>query len=1381
MRKKIHLIVIFFFIASSLFSQNKFENYQFRAIKEGISKSGIYSVTQDQFGFMWIGTNGAGLFKYDGVNYVACEHDSKVNNSVNSNLIYVVYVDSYNNLWVGTEEGLCLYNRDLNTFETINLQNSLKNERDKVISVRTIIQDNNGNLFLGTFSHGLLKFAIKSRQVTKINLEGKSQKNYLINCLAKDKRGIIYIGTILGLKKYNPIINEINNVVVANDNQLLSGSIESLCFDAKQDIWLGKGYKGLVKVDLSSREKRAFLYPITNKRILSIIATDSKTILCATENDGLLVVSNQGTVQKKYVNNKSDSHSINSNSIWSLYMDNDKRIWLGSYDKGLGIFAKLDSKVHVIESIVGNSKSLQTNSVTSVAKDKNGQFWISMEGGGVDVYNPITKDFKHITKNDNSFCSGLTDNNITSILIDENQNIWLSSWNEGIYFLKNGSRHFVNYTTKNTPGLSSDHITSFSEDSNGVIWIGTFLNGLHYFNPSDGKFHFCNLKPLLVNGINSDIRKVFVDSDDAVWVGTTTGLFKVKTKNYISFSIISFRNKMSEKLNNHKSTHRINSIYESKNKEIWIGTEGAGLFSYNKKSDQLQWYNNHKSFTEKSIAAIIESNDGSIWVSGKKGISKLNLTNNRTINYSLDDGLLVNDFNYNAAFKDENGLLYFGSYEGLNYFNPNKIVKNKKELPVYLTDFKIFNKPVDPLQKGSPLTKAISETKEITLQYDQSVFTIDFIGINYSFPTRNEYAYYLEGLEDSWNYVGNKRSATYTNLTPGNYVFRVKSVEKNGVWNTKPLELKIEILPPWWKTTFAYLFYLLFILTLVYFVNKYFQNRFIERQMIQFERENAIQVEKLNKKKLQFFTNISHEFRTPLTLIINPLEDIIKNKSLDLPDVVMNKLYIIHKSSDRLSRLINELMDFNKLQFNKINLQVQKIEVVSFTNNIVGYFEEEAASRSIDLKFESSVDSLYDWLDSKMFEKIIFNIISNAFKVTADNGAIKVRIDANQKLSYLPLADTNDKVETFEITIEDTGAGLNRKDIKRIFDRFYQVNNLNKTYYGSTGIGLEVVRGFVELHKGKIEVDSTLGIGTKFTVIFPLGNEFFNESEILEDDHQSAVRETLIQTPTLQQSTISTDGEANKTHTILIVEDNAELRNYLKDELKNIYKVLVAVNGQKGYELAKEKLPDLILTDVIMPVMNGLELCKNIKADLKTSHIPLLMLSAKALVQDKLEGIDSGADMYMSKPFDMDILKSSLSQLINSRQIMFNKFYKGITKNAKEKTTTVDNEFIQKTLNFIHENISESDLSVEVLASKVYLSRSQLYRKLKSLTGVSVNEFIRNVRLEKAKELIQLGNNNINEICYKVGFTSPSYFTKCYKAKFGHLPTHLEKKSEDLE
>jgi DNA-binding response OmpR family regulator/nitrogen-specific signal transduction histidine kinase len=544
--------------------------------------------------------------------------------------------------------------------------------------------------------------------------------------------------------------------------------------------------------------------------------------------------------------------------------------------------------------------------------------------------------------------------------------------------------------------------------------------------------------------------------------------------------------------------------------------------------------------------------------------------------------------------------------------------------------------------------------------------------------------------------------------------------------------------------------------------------------MIQFEREKAIQIEKLNNKKLQFFTNISHEFRTPLTLIINPLEDIIKNKSLELPTGVLNKLQIIHKSSDRLSRLINELMDFNKLQFNKVSLQAQNIEVVSFTKEIVSFFEEEATSRGIKLAFESDCFELKDWLDPKMFEKIIFNVVSNAFKVTPDSGAINVALYLNKEVVFLPLLGNENNNPYFEIRIKDTGAGLDKKDIKKIFDRFYQVNNLNKAYYGTTGIGLEVVRGFVELHKGSIEVESELGKGTTFKLLFPIGNHFFNDNEILQVEF---INEKKLKISSQVETSIKNNLEQEeqkqeRTHTVLIVEDNTELRNYLKTELKNDYKVLVAENGKIGLELALQKLPDLILTDVIIPVMNGLELCKNIKSDVKTSHIPLLMLSAKALVKDKLEGIDSGADIYLSKPFDMDILKSSLAQLITSRQIMFNKFYNGITKNAKAKTTTLDNEFIQKTLNFINENISESDLSVEVLASKVYLSRSQLYRKVKTLTGVSVNEFIRNVRLEKAKEFIEIGNHNINEISYKVGFTSPSYFTKCYKEKYGHLPTH---------
>ncbi|WP_337968905.1 two-component regulator propeller domain-containing protein [uncultured Flavobacterium sp.] len=1372
-KKCFRAIGILFFIINNLFSQNTFENYRFRLVDNDTSKSGIYTIAQDQFGVMWMGTNGAGLYKYDGINYVGYEQNSKQRNSINSNLIYIVYVDSQNRLWVGTDEGLCLYNRDLNTFENIDLRK--KSKKEAVISVKSIIEDNNGDLFLGTFNNGLLKLNVKSREITNIK---QDEPNYLVNCLVKDKKGTIYLGTNVGLKVFDPIKKEIKKVSIGNDNKLLSGTIVSMFFDSKQNLWIGNGYKGLVKADLYSKVKQVVSYPITRKRIMSILATDSKTILCATENDGLIIVNDEGIVQKKYVNSRFDNRSLSSNSVWSLFLDKEKRIWLGYYNKGLGVFDRINSKVNIIESLPGNSQSLQTNCVTSIAKDHQGQLWISMEGGGVDVYNPATKYFKHITKSDASFYSGLTNDNITKVFIDKKQNVWLSSWNEGIFLLKKGSRSFINYNTKNTPNLASDNIMSINEDSRGVIWIGTFSKGLHYYTPSDGQFHHCNTKPFLANGLtNIDIREVMVDSDDDVWVGSTTGLYKVSTKDFVSFSVTSLRDKMSEKFKNHKSTHTINTLYEAKNKEIWIGTDGAGLFSYNKKTAVLTWYINFKGLHEKSISSIVESNDGNIWLSGKKGISRLDLKNKTTVNYSTFDGLLGNDFNNNSVLKDENGILYFGSYQGLNYFNPANLVKSKKQLPIYLTDLKLFNKSVGPLEKNSPLVKVISETKKIILRHDQSVFTIDFIGINYSFPARNEFAYYLEGFEDSWNYVGNKRSATYTNLTPGKYVFKLKASEKNGVWSQKPLELRIEILPPWWKTSFAYLFYSLLLLAAIYFANQYYQNRFKQKQMIEFEKTKAIQIEKLNNKKLQFFTNISHEFRTPLTLILNPLADIIKNNSQEVPDVVLNKLQTIQKSSDRLSRLINELMDFNQLQFNKMPLKVQLIEVVGFTKEIVSYFDEEAFSRGIQLEFESNKTALKDWVDPKMFEKIIFNVISNAFKVTPDNGKIRIKIVVDEQLVRFPLISSTNMNSSFAVIVEDTGAGLEKKDIKRIFDRFYQVNNLNKAYYGSTGIGLEVVRGFVELHKGIIEVKSQLGVGTTFKLLFPVGKEFFNENEILQEEFKKEKKISF--TPIVEKTiTESSDDQEkqDRVYTILIVEDNVELRNYLKNELKKEYKVITAENGQIGLELALQKLPDLILTDVIMPVMSGLELCKNIKADLTTSHIPLLMLSAKALIKDKLEGIDSGADMYLSKPFDMDILRSSLVQLIKSRQIMFNKFYNGITPKAKEKTTTLDNEFIKNVLNYINENMAEYELSVEVLASKVFLSRSQLYRKIKTLTGITVNEFIRNVRLEKAKELIELGNDNINEISIKVGFSSPSYFTKCYKEKFGYLPTHNNKK-----
>lgn len=1386
MKKNKYILVFLCVFINSMFSQNRFENYQFRSIQETTSKRAISCIIQDKNDFIWIGTNGSGLYRYDGVNYFGYQYDQKKTGSVNSNFIYAAFVDSSGSLWIGTDEGLCLYNRDLDNFTKINIQNVITEGYNELITVKTIIQDTNGNLILGTYGFGLFKLNVKTLKATLFKPAILDKPNMQIKAAVKNKQGIIYLGTNYGLFELD-VKGKVRQVYKDKfKREPLLYDIESLVIDKLGYIWLGTISNGLIKIKPETDNYQFENYFITKNKILSIVESSEDYIICGTENDGLFVVNYKGQVVHRYLHSKYNNFSLKSNSVWSLFEDKENRLWLGYFNTGLGIFDRPNSKFNAIESFINNENSLQTSFVTSVVKDKKGNLLISNEGGGLDIYNPNDKSFIHVNKNNQNYYSGLDASDIQTIFIDSKQNIWIGSWDRGIYFLKNGTTRFINYNTTNTEGLKSNRIFSFSEDSKGRIWIGSFIKGLHYFDARSNKFFHCESKPFINSTLDEAfVRKVFVDSDDVVWVGTILGLYQVSVQSDSSFKVTSMRESMLKNRTKHISIQTILSIYESNDKTIWIGTDGGGLFSYNKKNKTFSDYNDFPGFEEKSVRAIISDTNGCLWVSGGSGLTKLDFKNKKSINYTKDDGLIVNDFNNNAVFKDGNGDLYFGSYEGVNYFNPNHIKKTEKAPRLYFSDFKLFNHSVKLNQDSSPLTKVISQTAAIVLDYTQSVFTIEYIGINYNLSKKNNYAYYLEGFEKNWNYVGNNTTATYTNLAPGNYVFKVKSANADGSWSSVPLELKIKVLPPWWKTFWAYLVYASILVFLVKYLNTIYQNRFKAKQLILLEKEKSLQQEKLNNKKLQFFTNISHEFRTPLTLIINPLEDILRTKNLS-PEI-HNKLKTVHKSSDRLSRLINELMDFNKLQFNKMQLQVKKIEVIGFTKEIIGYFDEEAVSRKITVDFDSSLDQLEDWLDPKMLEKIIFNIISNAFKFTPDNGLITVSIE-KLDLDNSLLINEN-KMPSFSITIKDTGSGIRKKDLNRIFDRFYQVNNVNKVYYGSTGIGLEVVKEFVELHKGKIDVESELGEGTKFIVTFPLGKSFYNKNEILNEVYKLEKNKTkLLLEPDKIKTTNDDDNEfettkksvseTEKAYTVLIVEDNTELRNYLKNELSKIYKVIVAENGQIGYELAVKKLPDLIITDVIMPVMDGLQMCKSIKGDLKTSHIPLLMLSAKAMVKDRLEGIDSGADIYLSKPFEFDILKSSLAQLITSRQIMFKKFYTGITKDGKEKTTSLDNDFIQKALHFISENINNPQLSVELLSDKVSLSRSQMYRKIKTLTGVSVNEFIRNVRLEKAKQLIEQGNDNMTEIGFKVGFTSPSYFTKCYKIKYGYLPTQEKKQRE---
>ncbi|MCL5245306.1 ATP-binding protein [Cellulophaga sp. 20_2_10] len=1373
--RKVLLIIFLYLISNTVFSQDLSKEYNFVSIKEGISKVGVSTIVQDHHGFMWMGTNGVGLYRYDGIDYTYYKHILNDSTSISSSLVYCSYLDKSNRLWFGTEEGLNVYDRDTDQFKKIHLTTEEK-DNSKNISIRSLEGDKKGNLFIGTYEQGLFKLNLETLEAKKI----QNQYKYIpisIYALRLDNNNKIYAGTSIGLQEFDSNTNTLKQSLLNTDDNssALKHPIQSLMVDKKNNIWVGTIGNGLYKID---NLLNTYHFSISDNKIFSIIQLPDNTIMLGSENNGLFHLNSNGSIIKRYLSSKTDEKSILYNSIWSLFLDKNERIWMGYYNSGVAVYDKLYDKFKNIESLNNTQNSLQIGSVTGISQDSQGKLWISMDGGGIDVLDPKTNKFTHINLKENSTYSGLTSDYIEAIFIDSKENIWATSWDNGIYMLRKGETKFTHFNIENTNGnLSSNTVLSIDEDSEGTIWIGSFYRGLHSYNPKTKKITHHNTEIFVKNDITiSDIWKVLIDHEDNIWLGTTLGLFRVKKTNNGNFIVTPMSARMSKEYKNQASASHILTLHEDSKGSIWIGTKGAGLCKYNVAEDSFKWYNKFNGLTEENVSGIIECTDGNIWVTGNAGISKIIEKDNSITNYTSNDGLLSNDFNINATYKDSEGKLYFGNYKGVDYFNPKNIQTNKTLTSIYLTDFKLFNKKVTPIQAKSPLKKVISETDSLTLSSKQSVFTIEYSGINYTRPEKNEYAYYLEGYEKNWNYVGNTRNATYTNLDAGNYVFKLKASNNDGVWNEDPLELKITILPPWWKNIWALLAYVILFLLGVYILNKMTQSRIKEKQLINNERDKRLQEKDLDEKKFQFFTNISHEFRTPLTLILNPLEDIINDSTISLPARTKEKLNIIHKNTDRLYRLINELLDFRKLELNKINIKVRELNLIAFTKEIASHFKEEANSKNINLWVSSTIEDLAIWADENKLEKIIFNILSNAMKVTPNGGAIKIKLEPKSTLAILPLVNTTRPVSAIKITISDTGPGLKKEQVKRIFERFYQVDNLNKTYYDGTGIGLEVVKSFVQLHKGKVEVNSIVGKGTKFKIILPAGKSHFSEDEILQDAVSINAKQERFSSEEIdtQMDTLEIENSSNL-HSLLIVEDNTELRNYLKNELKHLYRVLTAVNGLEGLKIAKEALPDVIITDIIMPEMNGYKFCESIKNDLKTSHIPLLMLTAKARIDDRIEGIEKGADAYMVKPFDMRLLKLRVSQLITSRQLIFNKYFSLINDVPKNiNTTSLDKEFIQKVLVYINENIGDPDLNVESLAYELNLSRSQFYRKIKALTNQTAIEFLRNIRLQKAKQIIEMGNTNISEVSYKVGFSSPSYFTKCFKNYFDLLPTDIK-------
>ena len=1066
-------------------------SYLFVKTNPDLGNRAITCMTTDSNNHMWIGTYGGGLKRYDGLNVETYSHNPFSQSSVSNSTVFDLVFNQNHGLWIATQNGINLFDPNTKTF-------SLFNPISEIISAHALCEINDNLLIVGTHQKGIYFFNTITKTFNKIGIpETIDENGLLINDIVIDQLSRIWVGTNYGIFNVDKNAMMLSRLSFRGSENITPNNTEVLSLEVDHigNIWIGTVDDGLFKIlpgGVNSFEVEH--YKISNKRIFSVKEYDNKFMLLGSENDGLFFVSFEGEILNRHLKEKGNEFGVQSNSIWSILCDTKNRIWLGSYNQGL---VKFDPNHFKFQFLQNNSESIIRPfplSISSIVKDNKDRIWFSSVDNGVYVFDNSNGEYIHLNDPNNKIAKGFNSLDITSLFIDSQQNIWIASWYDGLYILRNGAKNFININTDSIPNkLMSNRVVSFSEDSSGVIWIGTFEGGLYSFDIySDKLIHYDNQQFIDFELDKGNIRKVTIDTNANVWLGTRKGLYRYNQKTKI---ITSVNKKIESVIKNFDSNFIVFSIYEDTNNTIWIGTDGYGLLSYSPSNDKINWHGEGKEIRKMSINSITQTYDGSFWLGTDNGLIRYNNDSDEYRVFDRSDGLLNNNVNRNSFYNEQN-TLYFGTIGGINFFNPIDIPKNESLPKLTFQKLKISNNKVS-ISKKSPLKKALNQLDTLILRHNQSSFSIDYMGVSHTRSEKNSYAYMLDGLEEDWNYVGQQRTANYTNIKPGEYIFRLKAANNDGYWTSEPKTIYIKVLSPWWLSWWAKSLYVIVFIWLGYYIYSLITLRISEKRKAELERSQRKQNEELNNKKIQFFTNISHEFRTPLTLILNPLESLISDKHIiNLPSEIKNKHKIIHRNTKRLKRLIDELMDFRKMQFSELKVQIREVDLIKIVTNITSNFEEEANYRKIDfeIKFEDSIPKRI-FVDASMFDKILFNLLSNAFKATSENGKITLKISHHTQGLVFPLMDENNTQSGFEFDITDTGIGINRKNIKNIFNRFYQSEENNEQYYSGTGIGLEVVKKFIDYHKGKISVESEKGIGTTFKVFIPDSNiqSFENE------------------------------------------------------------------------------------------------------------------------------------------------------------------------------------------------------------------------------------------------------------------------------------------------
>jgi signal transduction histidine kinase/ligand-binding sensor domain-containing protein/DNA-binding NarL/FixJ family response regulator len=1368
MHETIRIYLIYFLLLTTLISiSGQKNNLYFKHITSdlGLPANYVESIYQTEDGFIWFGSSD-GLSRYDGLSFLNFRNNSSDTSSLIDNEIKCLTEDNDKRLWIGTQKGLTYLDLRTYKFHWFNKQFP-KNIGNCWISC--FLKLNNRELLIGTYGFGLFVFDVEKNRITgnyRADRGGALLSHNNVRAVCVDAGNKIWVATDGGLDVINIKKGRADHlfkgetvfkVIEAPNKAILATSLSSPNLYQVDPFSLNFSVIQKLEPRLSEKAK-LFFFDHNGNKWLSI------------SGEGLFRTDTQNVTH--YTSNNFDADGLSSNNILTIFEDRDGNLWFGTFDAGVILLNKHRKPFIQVKS--DNRKDgLLNNQVRSLFQDREGDVWVGTRSGGMlSRLNRANLTFINYKQGPGA----LNDDIIKAIADGQPGTIWVGTLTGGINILNKHTGKFSYMSSQ--PGklnqIASNNITVLYNDNSGKIWIGHGELGLDAYDLKSGQIvHYSHTAD---SGSLSDnrVRAIFKDSQANLWVGTMHGLNRLP-KGKASFE--RFLNKWNDTTS--ISGNNITCIYEDKFKRVWVGTTN-GFSLWNGRTHSFKVFNRSNGFPGSSARGILDDKAGNLWISTENGLIQYNPSSESYIRYSKADGLNSNEFIQYAYCKAANGEMYFGTGNGFVIFNAADITPNDVIPNVVFTKLKVFNQDIFAGTPGSPLKNDITLTRELRINYKQSVFTLEFTALNYTTSENNQFAYKLEGVDNDWNYIGTRHDVTFTNLPAGNYTFRVKASNNDGIWNEKGTEMQISILPPPWKTWWAYSFYILLVLFILYKIRELTIKRIHE------EKEHE-----LDQMKLRLFMNVSHEFRTPLTLMLNPLEKI---NSSDNIEEIKSSVKIVERSSWKLLHLVNQLLDYRKTDLGKASLKARKVDIVKLSRQLLDIFEGLAMSREMKLEFESLETQMEVWIDTDKYEKIINNLLSNAFKFTDNRGRIAIKIGkviVEPKKSFKRLLRETSTKEYAEIRVSDTGVGMKPDELAHIFESFYQVDHSK----AGTGIGLNYAKLLIELHGGELHVESEFGKGSTFIIRLPLGREHLAANQIIETESPgkdgikpdiSAVESLLYDIENTDfvgleddiDSKAADDNELSKV--VLIVEDNKMLRLQIKDYLEGTYTIKEASNGEEGLEKAQKLLPDLIISDIMMPKMDGIELCRKVKESIDTCHIPVILLTAKNTIENKIEGFETGADEYIPKPFSMELLGVRVKNLIQSRAQLKEKFQSGkMLAPASEYTTNnLDEAFLEKITGIVLNHIEDPEFSLSDLREEIGMGQTNFFSKLQSITGQNPSNFVRTIRLKYAAGLLLQSNLSIKDVCYKCGFNSPAYFTKTFRELYGQTPKEYIESSQ---